>query len=97
MRNPCPYLPVVNIRLGLISTGLTDPRSRSGPHQCALQSRGWKNVGDPRVELVRMTESLLMAPPHGMALPVAKNTLLVVSSMTTPPPAQMPSACEGVL
>ena len=95
-RNPWPYLPVVNIRLGLISTGEIEPRSRSGPHQCADQSCGWKNdVAAPRVGAVLITESLFTDPLQGIALPVAKKGLPVESSTTTPPGAQMPSAVVG--
>src|SRR5690348_15973941 len=73
-RKPWPYLPEVNMRFGLIRTGLAEPRSLSGTHQLSCQSAGWKAVGEPRAELVPITESLLMAPSHGIALPVAKKT-----------------------
>src|SRR5438477_1068351 len=96
IRNPWPYLPVVNMRLGLIRTGVTEPRSVSVEHQWESQSGGWNCAGDCSVLLVRMTESLSSDPPHGIALPVAKRTLLVESSTTTPPPAQIPSPVETV-
>ena len=77
-------------------TGLIEPRSRSGPHQWADQSSGWKkDIAVPRVEAVLITESLFTAPLQGIALPVAKKALPVESSRTTPPGAQMPSAVLG--
>jgi hypothetical protein len=87
----------VNIKLGLMITGVADPRSKSGPHQLEDQSWGWKKeVAAPSVAAVRITESLLTAPEHGIAFPVAKKTLPVLSSTSTPPAAQTPSPVEGV-
>ena len=85
------------MRVGLIKTGLADPRSESGPHQFVCQSSGWKNVGDVRVGLSRTMESLMDAPLQGIALPVAKKTLWEELSTSTPPAAHTLSALEGVL
>src|SRR4029077_17603787 len=95
-RKPPPCFPDVNARLGLISTGLADPRSESGPHQLDCQSLGWKNVPEVRVGFSLITESLRVAPEQGIAFPVANMMLPEASSTRIPPAAQTLSAPDGV-
>src|SRR5450759_2806089 len=95
-RKPPPCFPDVNMRLGLISTGLADPRSESGVHQLDCQSLGSKKVGEVRVGLTLTTASLSVDPEQGIAFPVAKKTLWELSSTMTPPGAHTLPAPEGV-
>jgi hypothetical protein len=48
------------------------------------------------VGLSLTTASLIDDPAHGIALPVATNTLWETSSTNTPPAAHMPEAPDGV-
>src|SRR6267142_2400715 len=97
-RAHCPRFPAMNMRVGLINTGLAEPRSESGLHQLPCQSGGWKYVGEARVRpAVCLTiASLMVAPAQGIALPVGMKTLVLTSSMTTPPGDQTLSACDAV-
>src|ERR1700674_207483 len=95
-RKPPPRVPAMNMRLGLIRTGLADPRSESGLHQLACQSLGSKKVGVVRVGLTLTIASLSVDPAQGIAFPVGKKTLWEVSSTTIPPAAHTLSAPEGV-
>src|SRR6266849_8952027 len=79
-RNPPPCLPAVNIKVGLMSTGLADPRSESGPHQLDCQSCGSKKLGEPSVGVNLTTASLYVDPPQGSAFPVATKMNCEVSS-----------------
>ena len=89
----------MNIRPGLINTGLAEPRSESGLHQLACQSGGVKyvGVGRERVAVCLTIASLMVEPLQGIAFPVGMKTFVVESSITTPPGDHTLSACEGVL